>query len=134
MTQGNRESSLFLEGRGRDKWKIVRRGDRRLAKVLLKCLTLWSGVANTEVRWPGKGGIKGSEVSKRAKSLLSSCEEVENISRKKSVMCQERSEFEIEEKEKIQEGNGIKFGLLVEGLKRLNDCVDSNGSSCNTHL
>lgn len=46
---------------------------------------------------------------------------MENISRKKSVMCQERSEFEIEEKEKIQEGNGIKFGLLVEGLKRLND-------------
>lgn len=57
----------------------------------------------------------------RAKNLLSSCEEVEKISRKKSVTCQERSEFEIEEKEKVQEGNGIKFGMLVEGLRKLSD-------------
>ena len=121
MTQGSRESSLFLEGGGRDKWKVVRRGSRRSVRVLLKCPTLWPGVAKTEVPWPGKGGIKGSEVSMGAKSLLGGCEEVENISRKKSVMCQERSQFEIEEKEKVQEGTGIRFGMLVEGLKRLSD-------------
>lgn len=99
----------------------MRRGGKRSVRALLKCLTLWSGVAKTEVPWPGKGGIKGSEVSMRARSLLSSWEEVENISRKKSVTCQERPEFEIEEKEKVQEGNRIKFGMLVVGLERLSD-------------
>lgn len=110
MTQGSRESSLFLEGGGRDKWKVVRRSSRRSVRVLLKCPTLWSRIAKTEVPWPGKGGIKGSEVSMGAKSLLGSCEEVENISRKKSVMCQERSEFEIEEKERSKRVLDLNLG------------------------
>jgi len=43
-------------------------------------------VAKTgEVRWPGKGPeIKGPVVHMRAKSLLSSCEEVKNILRRES--------------------------------------------------
>lgn len=76
-------------------------------------------VAKTEVRWPGKGGIKGPEVNMRTKSPLSSYEEVKNIWRKESDVSKWRSEFEMEENEKIQEGNRIKFGVLVEGLKRL---------------
>lgn len=78
-------------------------------------------VAKTEVRWPGKGGIKGPEVNMRTKSPLSSYEEVKNIWRKESDVSKWRSEFEMEENEKIQEGNRIKFGVLVEGLKRLSD-------------
>lgn len=31
------------------------------------------------------------------------------------------SEFETEEKEKVQNGDGIKCGMLVEGWKRLSD-------------
>lgn len=57
----------------------------------------------------------------RTKSPLSSYEEVKNIWRKESDVSKWRSEFEMEENEKIQEGNRIKFGVLVEGLKRLSD-------------
>ena len=54
--------------------------------MLLKCLTLCSMVAKTE-KSDGLGRdlkIKGREVNMRAKSLLSSCEEVKNILRKES--------------------------------------------------
>lgn len=54
---------------------------RRLVRVLLKSLTLWSRVAKrAKVRWPGKGPeIKGLEVHSRVKCLLGSCEEVKKI-------------------------------------------------------
>lgn len=79
--------------------------------MLVKCLTMWSLVAKTEVRWPGKGGIKGLEVIMRAKSLL--------ILKKESGISKWRCEFEIEQKEKVPKGDGIKCGMLVEAWKRL---------------
>ena len=85
-TQRNREAacgvSQVRRGVGVGRWRDVRRRHRRrLVRVLLKCLTLWSVVAQTaEVQRPGKGEIKGPEVNRRAKSFLSSCEEVKNIS------------------------------------------------------
>lgn len=82
-------------------------------RVLVKCLTMWSLVAKTEVRWPGKGGIKGLEVTVRAKSLL--------ILKKESGTIKWRCEFEIEQKEKAQKGDGIKCGMLVEAWKRLSN-------------
>lgn len=67
-------------------------------------------------RWLGKGPeIKGPEVTMRAKSLLSSCEEVKNILRMGSAISKWMSEFEMEEQEKVQQSNGVKFGVLVEG-------------------
>lgn len=84
-------------------------------------------VAQTDAWRPGKGGIKGLEVNMGAKSLL--------ILRKESVLASgDFSEFETEEKEKVQNGDGIKWGTLVEDWKRLSDWVDSTGSLCNIHL
>lgn len=81
-------------------------------------MSVCSMVAKTEVQWPGKGGINGPEVNMRTKSPLSSYEEVKNIWRKESDVSKWRSEFEMEEKGKVQR---IKFGMLVEGLKRWSD-------------
>lgn len=47
----------------------------------------------------------------RAKSLL--------ILKKESGTIKWRCEFEIEQKEKVQKGDGIKCGMLVEAWERL---------------
>lgn len=95
-------------------------------RVLVTCLTMWSLVAKTGMQWPGKGGIKGLEVTMGAKSLL--------ILEKESGTIKWRCEFEIEQKEKVQKGDGIKCGMLVEACKRLTYWFNSNVRSCDIHL
>ena len=78
---GDRESSLWGES-DRERG-MKRRGEMEGCeekRVLLKCLTLWSMIAQiAEVQWPGNGEIKRPEVNMRAKRLLSIWKEVKDI-------------------------------------------------------
>lgn len=62
------------------------------------------GPRTTGVQRPGKAEIKELAANMRAKNLLSSCQEVKNLWRKKSGLSKGGSEFEIEEKEASPEG------------------------------
>lgn len=81
------------------------------ARVLRKCLMVWSAVAQVaEVRRPGTAESKGPEVNMRTESHSGSCEEVRNMERRESSCISNWiSEFEIQKKQKVQEDNGVKF-------------------------
>ena len=76
---GDRESSLW----GESGWERGRRRETEGCeekRVLLKCLALWSMLAQiAEVQWPGKGEIKRPKVNMRTKRLLSIWKEVQDI-------------------------------------------------------
>lgn len=128
-----RRSSVFGEGHGGDRRKVTWRDRRRLVRVLLRCLCdSWLPKQKSD----GLGRV-GSRDQKSAwgQRVPSATVRKWKTSGERSLGYSKwRSEFEIEEKERVQGGNGIQFEMLVEGLKRVSDWLDSNASSCNINL